>query len=157
MMSNKPNVLVLCTGNSCRSQMAEGFLREYAGERFNVNSAGTEPKGEIHPLAMQVMDEIGIDVSGQHPKGLKEFLGRLPVRYLIIVCDGADESCPRIFPGLVERIFWPFDDPARFEGSPEATLIEFRMVRDEIRDRIVSWLAKLIDVERSGHPGCASS
>jgi arsenate reductase len=136
----RPNVLVLCTGNSCRSQMFEGFLRELGGDRFEVFSAGTEPKEEIHPLAVKVMAEAGINISQQHPKHVKEFLGRLPVRYLIIVCDGANESCPRIFPGLVERLFWPFDDPAKFTGTPEATLAEFRRVRDEIRERIVEWL-----------------
>jgi len=136
----KPNVLVLCTGNSCRSQMAEGFLRQLAGDRFNVFSAGTEPKDEVHPLAIEVLAEVGIDISRQHPKSVKEFLGRLPVRYLIIVCDGANESCPRIFPGLVERLFWPFDDPAKFAGTPAATIAEFRRVRDAIRERIVQWL-----------------
>jgi len=139
-MTKKSNVLVLCTGNSCRSQMAEGFLREYAGERFHVFSAGTEPKEIVHPLAVQVMAEAGIDISHQHPKGLKEFLGRLQVRYLIIVCDGANESCPRVFPGLAERLFWPFDDPAAFAGSPEKTVSEFRRVRDEIKERILAWL-----------------
>jgi arsenate reductase len=139
----KPNVLVLCTGNSCRSQMAEGFLRHYAADLFDVYSAGTEPKDEIHPMAREVMSEIGVDLSGQRPKHLKEYLGHLPVRYLIIVCSGADESCPRIFPGLVERIYWPFDDPAKFEGSREETLVEFRRIRDAIRDRIVAWLREI--------------
>src|SRR5262245_3161277 len=138
-MTKKPNVLVLCTGNYCRSQMAEVFLRQSAGEQFNVFSAGTEPKGEIHPLAVRVMAEAGIDISQQRSKGLKEFLGRLPVRYLIIVCDGANQSCPRVFPGLVERLFWPFDDPAKFQGTPEETLGEYRRVRDQIRERIVQW------------------
>jgi arsenate reductase len=136
----KPNVLLLCTGNSCRSQMAEGFLRQLAGDRYTVLSAGTEPKDEVHPLAVEVMAEGGIDISRQHPKHVKEFLGRLPVRYLIIVCDGANESCPRIFPGLIERLFWPFDDPAKFQGTAEETLGEFRRVRDEIQQRIVQWL-----------------
>lgn len=136
----KPNVLVLCTGNSCRSQMAEGFLRALAGDRYNVQSAGTEPRPEVHPLAIEVMNEVGIDVSAQHPKDLKEFLGKLPVRHLIIVCSGADENCPRIFPGLSERLYWPFDDPAQFQGTPEGTISEFRRVRDEIKDRIVEWL-----------------
>ena len=136
----KPNVLVLCTGNSCRSQMAEGLLRQMAGDRFEIHSAGTKPKKEVHPLAVEVMDEIGIDVSDQRPKDLKEFLGRLPVRYLSIVCRGADEDCPRVFPGLSERLFWPFDDPAQFDGSPEETIAEFRRVRDEIKGRIVEWL-----------------
>src|SRR5947207_11276540 len=106
-MNDLPNILVLCTGNSCRSQMAEGFSRHYASDRFNAHSAGTEPKDEIHPLAIQVMQEIGIDLAGQHPKGLKGILGRLPVRYLIIVCGGANESCPVTFPGVLKRLFWP--------------------------------------------------
>ena len=139
-MDHKPNVLVLCTGNSCRSQMAEGFLREYAGDRFDVHSAGTAPAERVHPLAVRVMGEVGIDIGGQHPKNSREFLGRLPVRYLLIVCDSANEECPRIFPGMLHRLFWPFDDPAKFEGSPEETLEEFRRVRDEIRDRILEWL-----------------
>jgi arsenate reductase len=139
----KKNILVLCTGNSCRSQIAEGFLRHFAGDRFESHSAGTEPKDEVHPLAVAAMSEIGIDISKQYPKDLKEFLGRMQVRYLIIVCSGADESCPRIFPGLSERLYWPFDDPAAFEGTPEATLAEFRRVRDEIKTRIVEWLNEL--------------
>jgi arsenate reductase len=136
----KPNVLVLCTGNSCRSQMAEGFLRQLGGDRLNVLSAGTEPKDEIHPLAVRVMAEAGVDISGQHPKSIQEYLGRIPVRHLIIVCSGADESCPRIIPGLSERLSWPFDDPAAFDGPPDETLAEFRRVRDEIRECIVAWL-----------------
>ena len=139
-MPEKPNVLVLCTGNSCRSQMAEGYLRQFGGDRFNVLSAGTEPKEEIHPLALQVMREDGVDISRQHPRHLKEFLGKTLVRYLIIVCDGANQSCPRIFPGMSERLFWPFDDPAAFIGSEAATLEKFRTVRDQIRERIRTWL-----------------
>jgi arsenate reductase len=142
-----PNILVLCTGNSCRSQMAEGYLRYFAGHRFNVHSAGTDPKDEVHPLAVQVMLDAGIDISEQRPKGLQEFLGRMPIRYLIIVCSGADESCPRIFPGLSERLFWPFDDPAHFEGTPEETVAEFRRVRDEIRERVIEWLKAFPDHE----------
>ena len=137
---SKHNVLFLCTGNSCRSQMAEGFLRHLAGARFEVYSAGTDPADRVHPLAVQVMAETGIDISGQRPKGVKEFLGRMPIRYLIIVCDGADESCPRIFPGVLHRLFWPFADPARFEGQPEEVLEGFRRVRDEIRQQVESWL-----------------
>lgn len=134
----KPTILVLCTGNSCRSQMAEGLFRHYASDRFNVLSAGTDPKNEVHPLAHLVMAEIGIDISDQYPKPVEEFLGRVAVRYLIIVCSGAEESCPRIFPGLSERLYWPFDDPAAFVGTE--TLDEFRRVRDEIRSRVVEWL-----------------
>jgi len=120
--------------------MAEGFLRQLAGDRYNVFSAGTEPKDDVHPLARQVMNEVGVDITSQHPKGLEEFLGRMAVRHLIIVCSGADQNCPRIFPGLAERLYWPFDDPAAFEGDEEDTSDEFRRVREEIRERIVAWL-----------------
>lgn len=139
-MNDKPNILVLCTGNSCRSQMAEGYFQHYASDRFRVYSAGTEPKDEIHALAIQVMAEDGIDLSGQRPKGLKGILGRLPVRFLIIVCSGANEHCPVTFPGVLKRLFWPFDDPAAFEGTPQERLDDFRRVRDEIKQRILAWL-----------------
>jgi arsenate reductase len=139
-MQKKSNVLILCTGNSCRSQMAEGLLRHYAGDRFDVYSAGTVPKGEVHPLAVRVMDEIGIDISGQRPKSLEHYLGRLAIQHLIIVCDGANASCPSIWPMMQQRHYWPFDDPAAFVGDDEQTLDEFRRVRDEIRGRLLEWL-----------------
>ena len=142
-MDARTNVLILCTGNSCRSQMAEGFLRKLAGERFDVFSAGTEPADRMHPLAVEVMAEKGIDISGNRPKDVGEYLGRLAVRYLIIVCQGANEKCPRIFPGMLNRLFWPFDDPAAFRGTPAATLENFRNVRDQIEARIREWLATL--------------
>ena len=139
-MSNRPNILVLCTGNSCRSQIAEGYLRHYAGDRYGVHSAGTEPKDEIHPLAVRVMSEDGIDISQQQPKHLKQFVGSMSVRYLAIVCGGANENCPSIWPGMQERLYWPFDDPAAFVGTEAATLAEFRRVRDEIKHHILNWL-----------------
>ena len=139
-MQPKSNVLILCTGNSCRSQMAEGLLRHYAGDRFEVFSAGTDPKGEVHPLAVRVMDEIGIDISGQRPKLLERYLGRLAIQHLIIVCDGANASCPSIWPMMQQRHHWPFDDPAAFAGDEAQTLDEFRRVRDEIRERLIEWL-----------------
>lgn len=137
----KPNILFLCTGNSCRSQMAEGFLRQYGGDVFNVYSAGTDPADRVHPLAIQVMQEKGIDIGDQSPKGVGEFLGKLPVRHLIIVCEGANESCPRILPGMMNRLLWPFDDPATFRGSQAATLEKFREVRDEIESKIKEWVS----------------
>lgn len=140
---NLPTVLILCTGNSCRSQMAEGYVRHLAGDRFNVLSAGTNPSEQVHPLAVQVMAEDGVDISSQRPKGLREYLGRVPVHYLIIVCGGAQEACPRIWPGLGERLFWPFDDPAAFEGTDPETVAEFRSVRGEIRSRIEGWVSEL--------------
>jgi arsenate reductase len=139
-MENKPSVLFLCTGNSCRSQIAEGFLREFGGDRFTAYSAGTDPAERVHPVAVQVMSEKGIDISQNEPKTVGQYLGRLPVRHLIIVCDGANEKCPRIFPGMMNRMFWPFDDPAAFDGSDAATLEKFRAVRDQIESRIKQWL-----------------
>ena len=133
---DKPAVLFLCTGNSCRSQMAEGFLRAYGGDRFAAYSAGTEPAECVNPTAIEVMAEKGIDISRQQPKSVADFLGRLPVLYLVIVCSGANESCPRIFPGVLTRMFWPFDDPAGQSAD------EFRRVRDEIEAHIKAWLAE---------------
>lgn len=142
MPLDKPNILVLCTGNSCRSQMTEGFLRHLAGDRFHVFSAGSVPKEQIHPLAVRVMQEAGVSLDGQRPKDVKEFLGRLAVRHLIVVCSSADRECPRIFPNILDRIYWPIDDPDAFRGSEAATLAEFRRVRDDIRSRVEKWLAE---------------
>lgn len=139
-MNDKPTVLFLCTGNSCRSQMAEGFLRTLASDRFTALSAGTEPTERVHPMAIQVMEEKGIDISHKRPTNVGEYLGRLPVRHLVVVCDGANEKCPRIFPGMMNRTFMPFDDPAKFVGSPAETLNEFRRVRDQIESRLIDWL-----------------
>lgn len=136
----KPILLILCTGNSCRSQMAEGYFRHYAEERFQVLSAGAEPADAVHPGAIQVMAEDGVDISDNRPKHVKEFLGRIAVRYLVIVCAAANENCPRIFPGVVHKLYWPFDDPAAFRGDERATWAEFRRVRDEIKQQILLWL-----------------
>jgi arsenate reductase len=124
--------------------MAEGFLRQYGSDTFDAYSAGTEPAERVHPLAVAVMAEKGIDISHQEPKSVGKYLGRLPVRHLIIVCDGANEKCPRIFPGMMNRMFWPFDDPAAFVGSPAATLEKFRTVRDEIDQRIQEWVKEML-------------
>ena len=138
-MMNKPIVLILCTGNSCRSQMAEAFLRKYQGDTYEVASAGTEPKSEVHPLAVRVMNEIGIDIGQQRPKDASDFLGKAPVRHLLIVCDRANASCPRIWPGTYTRTYLPFDDPAHAEGTVEQQLEVFRRVRDEIGDEMKTW------------------
>ena len=127
----KPIILILCTGNSCRSHMAEGFLRAAAGELVNVQSAGSNPTGHVHPLAIKVMAEAGIDISGHRSKHLKEFLEQ-PVHTVITVCGNLDQGCP-IFPGQVNRHHWPFLDPAKAAGSEEEILICFRRVRDEMR------------------------
>jgi arsenate reductase (thioredoxin) len=136
----KPVVLFLCTGNSARSQMAEAFLRKYAGDRFEVVSAGTEPKG-INPLTARVMDEIGISLAGHRSKSLDEYLGRVRITYAITVCGQADQSCPSVGPFFQERLFWPFDDPAVCNGPEEARLQKFREVRDQIAAKIQEWLA----------------
>jgi arsenate reductase len=140
-MSELPKILVLCTGNSCRSQMMEGFLRKQVGDLFDIHSAGLRPAAQVHPLAVDVMNEIGIDLSDQHPKDVQVYLGRASFRYVIVVCDGAQRDCPRIFPGALERLYWPFDDPAAFRGSDDETQAEFRRVRDQICDRVNEWVA----------------
>jgi arsenate reductase (thioredoxin) len=135
----KTKVLFLCTGNSCRSQMAEGFLRSLGGERFEAYSAGTRPS-TLNPLAVKVMSEAGIDISPQRSKNASEYLGtHFP--YIITVCDNAKESCP-IFPGNSTRLHWPFDDPADATGSEEERLAVFRRVRDEIDERIRKFVAQ---------------
>src|SRR5258708_39484148 len=139
MQSGKPIVLILCTGNSCRSQMAEAFLREYQGDACEPRSAGTNPAAEVHPLAIQVMGEVGVDISEQKPKSLETYLGRAPVRHLLIVCDKANGSCPRIWPGAYTRTYLPFDDPAKFEGTDDEKLAEFRRVRDLIGEAMKTW------------------
>jgi arsenate reductase len=136
----KTSVLFLCTGNSARSQMAEAFLRAYAGDRFEVYSAGLEPKG-IHPLTERVMQERGISLAGQYSKHVREYLGRKHFGFLITVCADADQNCPTTFPGVGQRLRWAFDDPAAASGSEEERLRAFRRVRDQIEARIRDWLA----------------
>jgi len=137
---SKAKVLFLCTGNSARSQMAEAFLQKYAGDRFDVVSAGLEPKG-INPYTRRVMDEADIDISRQYSKDVMEYLGRVHFGYVITVCDNAEANCP-IFPFVTTRLHWSFEDPARFEGADEDKLAKFREVRDQIDERIRSWLAE---------------
>jgi len=138
----RPIVLFLCTGNSCRSQMAEGWLHSKAGGLFEAHSAGTRPVDDVHPLAVQVMNEVGIDISDRRPKPVKEYLGRLPVRHLIIVCHGADQECPRIWPGVLTREHWPIEDPASFIGTESEMLSAFREARDEIGNRVQEWVQR---------------
>ncbi len=135
-MNDKERVLILCTGNSARSQMAEGLLRHIAGDRFDVESAGTIASF-VRPQAIAVMAEIGIDISGRRSKCLDEFLGT-PFDYVITVCDNANQSCP-VFPGKAVRIHWGFDDPAAVEGTDEEKLATFRRVRDEISDQLIEF------------------
>jgi arsenate reductase len=131
--STKPKVLFLCTGNSARSQMAEGFLRHFAGDQFGAVSAGTKP-GTLNPLAVKAMAELGIDISRQTSKNVTQFL-TIPIQYLVTVCDHARESCP-IFPGAVHMLHWSFEDPAAAEGTYEEKLAVFREIRDQIQTRI---------------------
>ena len=138
---DKTKVLFLCTGNSARSQMAEAFLRQYAGDHFEVFSAGLEPKG-INPYTIRVMEEIGFDMSQHTSKDLRLYLGNTHFGYMITVCDRADQNCP-IFPGMGIRLHWSFEDPAEFDGTPEEKLPKFREVRDLIGTRVHSWLAEL--------------
>jgi arsenate reductase len=138
----QPIVLLLCTGNSARSQMAEGLLRAKAGGNLEVLSAGTEPAARVNPLAVQVMREIGIDISQARPKDLNEFLGHVPVRYLITVCHNAEGRCPTVWPGLAKREHWAIEDPAAFRGDADATLAKFREVRDELSRQLDRWLAE---------------
>lgn len=127
----KPVVLILCTGNSCRSHMAEGILREVAGDVLNVQSAGSDPAGYVHPLAIRAMGEIGIDISSHTSKHMNEFLS-CEVETVVTVCDNADQACPT-FPGQANRYHWPFPDPTKAEGTQEETRKVFEQVRDDIR------------------------
>ena len=129
-MPDKIRVFILCTGNSARSQMAEGLLRHDAGDRFEVFSAGTKPS-PVRPEAIAAMRELGIDISGHRSKGVDEFAGQA-FDYVLTVCDNAKESCP-IFPGKTARIHRSFEDPAALQGSDEERLALFRRVRDELR------------------------
>jgi len=135
----KDNVLFLCTGNSCRSQMAEAFLRFYCGDRFEVFSAGLEPT-EINPYTYKVMAELHLDLAGHRSKSVDEYLGKKHFQYLITVCGDADKNCPAIWPGVVSRMHWPFEDPAKFEGDDEQKLEKFRELRDQIKQRVIDWV-----------------
>ena len=139
-MSDKKKLIFVCTGNSARSQMAEGLLQHVAGDRFEVYSAGTRPT-EVRPEAIKVMDEIGIDISGQYPKFVDKFVGQ-DFDYVVTVCDSAKEACP-FFPGNVQRLHWSFEDPAAVQGSDVERLAAFRKIRDQIRTRIGSFLTEV--------------
>jgi arsenate reductase len=132
-MNGRKRVLILCTGNSARSQMAEGLLRDLAGDRFEVASAGVSPT-EVRPEAISAMNEIGIDISSHRSKSVDEFTGH-EFDYVITVCDNANQQCP-VFPGKTERIHWSFEDPAAAQGDEQSRLAVFRRVRDEILHRL---------------------
>jgi arsenate reductase (thioredoxin) len=132
-MNEKTRILFLCTHNSARSQMAEGLLRDLAGDRFEAFSAGTEAT-HVRPLAIRTMEEIGVDISRQESKTLDRYLDQ-PFDYVITVCDDANEACP-YFPGAMSRLHWSFEDPSKAEGSEEERLEVFRSVRERIKDRM---------------------
>jgi arsenate reductase len=137
----RTRILVLCTGNSCRSQMAEGFLRSFDAS-FDVHSAGTHPASAVHPYAVAVMQEVGIDLRGHHPKSVDQFLGE-SFDYVITVCDGAKETCP-VFTGRVRhRLHIGFEDPAHARGTDEEIRSEFCRIRDQIYDRFREFVSTL--------------
>jgi arsenate reductase (thioredoxin) len=138
---DKQKVLFLCTGNSARSQMAEAFVRKYAGDTFEAHSAGLEPRG-VNPLTIQVMNEVGIDISNQVSKGIEVYLGKMLFQYLITVCDDAEKNCPTVWLGVSTRMHWSFEDPAKFEGAEEEKLAKFREVRDLMEKKIRKWVAE---------------
>jgi arsenate reductase len=143
-----PLILILCTGNSCRSHLAEGILRAVAKDRFRVASAGSKPAGYVHPLAIKALAEIGIDISAHTSKHMNEFLDQ-PVETVITVCGNADQACP-VFPGQLNRHHWPFDDPAHATGTDDEKLAVFRRVRDEIRRVFEAYAAGRLDVTKAG-------
>jgi arsenate reductase len=137
----KQKVLFLCTQNSARSQMAEGLLRDLAGDRFEAYSAGVEATDEVHPCVVEAMREVGIDISEQRSKGLSTYLGNEYLNYLVIVCARAEERCPKTFPGVATTFSWVFEDPRRDEDLPYDSMLErFRVVRDQIEMRMRGWL-----------------
>ena len=133
------HVIFVCTANSARSQMAEAFLRKYGSDRFVAHSAGMNPQ-EINPLTIQVMREVGISLEGHRSKSTREFLGRVPIRYAIMVCEHAERECPRLWPFGATVLSWPFDDPAAAVGTDDLRLEKFRAVRDEIEARVQKWI-----------------
>jgi arsenate reductase len=146
-MRDKTRVLFLCTHNSARSQMAEGYLRHLVGARFEIASAGTEPS-RVHPLAIRAMREVGIDIAGHTSKPVKPFLGDV-WHYVITVCDHANEYCP-IFPFPSKRLHWSFPDPSQATGAEGERLQVFRQVRDAIISRIQEWVTE-VDQQGAGN------
>ena len=136
---SKSSVLFLCAHNAARSQMAEALLRKHAGDRFDVVSAGLEPT-LVHPVTVRVMNEAGVDISRQRAKGLDGIMGKMKFDFAIIVCERTQTNCPQIYPFALQRIHWPFEDPAEAKGAEEEQLQKFREVRDQIEDKIRTWL-----------------
>lgn len=153
-MSDRPVVLFLCTGNSARSQMAEAILRHYAADRYQALSAGLEPKG-VHPLAVRVLEELGIETGGLRSKSVQEYLGRVHARHAIILCASAQSQCPSLYPFANQVHYWPFPDPAATEGDEAERLRQFRIVRDQIAERVATWLAREAEQPESRTAGRA--
>lgn len=146
----KPTILILCTGNSCRSHLAEGILRAAAGDALDVQSAGSKPAGYVHPLAIQVMQEIGIDISAHRSKHMNDFLQQ-PVETVVTVCGNTDQACP-MFPGQLNRHHWGFYDPAHATGTEEEKVAVFRKVRDEIKMVFEAYAAGRRDQAKAAQP-----
>jgi len=140
----RTRVLFLCTGNSARSQMAEAFLRYFAGERFEAHSAGLEPR-EIDPMTRRVMKEAGVDMEGQRSKGVEEYMGKMHFGFLITLCTRSEKSCPSVFPGAGRRLEWPVEDPASVTGPERNRLAAFRRVRDELLRLVVDFAGREAD------------
>lgn len=138
----KPRVLFLSTANAARSQMAEAFLRKYAGDSMEIYSAGLEPT-TINPYTRQVMQEVGVSMEGQSAKDVNEYMGKLHFGYLITVCGDADKNCPTTFPGISERLHWDFESINSFDGPEQAKLAKFRLMRDQVDERVRTWLQEL--------------
>ena len=138
----KDNVLVLCTGNSARSQIAEAYLRKYAGDQFEVYSAGLEPKG-INPYTLRAMNEVGISLDEHTSDPIKKYMGKMHFKYVITVCSHADALCPTPLWANGIKLHFPFDDPAAAEGTDEAIMAKFREVRDQIDEKMQSWVTEL--------------
>jgi arsenate reductase len=136
---DKPSILFLCAHNAARSQMAEALLRKHGGDRFEVVSAGLEPT-TIHPLTLRALNEIGLDAASQHAKGLDGIIGKRTFQFAVFVCERTQTNCPHVYPFALQRLYWPFEDPAAAEGTEEEQLQKFREVRDQIEARILEWL-----------------
>lgn len=137
---NKPKILVLCTSNSARSQMAEALFRKYGGDHYEVHSAGIEPKG-INPYTVRVMEEVGVDMSGHSSKDVREYLGKGHFAYVFTVCNHAEQNCPRAFLTMGTHEHWDLEDPAAQQGDDAEKLAKFRQVRDQIDGLVRAWLA----------------
>lgn len=149
----RETVYFLCSGNSARSLMAEALLRHHAGDRFHAVSAGLVP-GRVHPMTLRVLMERAVDTTGLRSKSTREYLGKVSVHYAVIVCEKAAENCPKLYPFALKNLYWPFEDPAAFEGSEAEQLEKFRDVCGQVDARIRAWLAGLGEQPAEGPKAC---